>query len=102
MKGFGIRRDRLLLVLSRSLHSDTERGRVLEGVCCNHQCKIIQQLVSDFIQNRLFSIKTEKKEASMGALSYSQARHFAIQYSIELIWNKPHLRPEEDNLFCFL
>lgn len=38
----------------------------------------------------------------MEALSYSQAKHFAIQYSIELIWNKLHLRPEEDNLFCFL
>lgn len=23
-------------------HSDSERGHVLEGVCYNHQCKIIQ------------------------------------------------------------
>lgn len=38
----------------------------------------------------------------MGVLSYSQAKHFAVQYSIELIWNKPHLGPEEDNLFCSL
>lgn len=37
----------------------------------------------------------------MGAVSYSQAKHFAIQYSTELIWNKPHLRPEGDNL-CLL
>lgn len=38
----------------------------------------------------------------MEALSSSQAKHFAILYSIELIWNKPHLRPEEENLFWFL
>lgn len=41
----------------------------------------------------------EKKEASVGALSYFQAKLSAIQYSTELIWNKSHLRTEEDNLF---
>lgn len=25
----------------------------------------------------------------MGVLSYSQAKHFKIQYFTELIWNKP-------------
>lgn len=35
----------------------------------------------------------------MGALSYSQAKHFAVQYSTELIWNKPQLRPKGDELF---
>lgn len=35
----------------------------------------------------------------MGALSYSQAKHLEIQYFTELIWNKPHLRPEGDNFF---
>lgn len=46
----------------------------------------------------LLFIKTEKKKASVGVLSDSQAKHFAIQYSSELIWNKPHLRPEGDAL----
>lgn len=39
----------------------------------------------------------------MGALSYSQAKHFAIQYFTELIWNKPLTSGQKKTTsFCFL
>lgn len=36
---------------SLTLQQNGEKPSVFGGVCCNHQCKIIQELVSDFFQS---------------------------------------------------
>lgn len=85
-------------------HSATERKRVLEGICCNHQCKIIQCLVSEFIQSPYRSLSKQREERGIhGGVSYSQAKHFEIRYFTELIWNKPLTSGQKEmTSFCFL
>lgn len=78
----------LTLSWSLTLLQNGEKPCLLESMCCNHQCKIIQELVSGFVQSPVLLLIREEA-GSMEALSCSQADQFEIQYLTELIWNEP-------------
>lgn len=64
-------------------------GRVLEGVCCNHQCKIIQYLCPVSFRALLLFIKAGGGGGIWGDIVMFSGQAFWFACFTEQIWNQP-------------